>query len=180
MRDVLTLRYLHGHGVDCTFAGEEARSPWRRWFHHCTFYGFALCFASTSVAALYHWLGWPAPYPYLSVPVLLGTAGGAGLVVGPAGLYWLGRRRDDATRDPEQVPLERGFILLLVLTSVSGLALLGFRHTSLMPILLVIHLGVVMTLFVTLPYGKFVHGIYRAAALLQHARESRTGGVTTD
>ena len=172
VRDVLTLRYLHGHGRDCTFAGEEARSPWRRWFHHCTFYGFLLCFAATSVAAVYHWLGWPAPYPYLSVPVLLGSAGGVGLVVGPAGLYWLGRTRDSATADPEQRPLDRGLVLLLMLSSFTGLGLLAFRHADAMPLLLIVHLGVVLALFVTLPYGKFVHGLYRAAALVQFRSES--------
>ena len=88
-RDVLTLRHLHGGGVDCTSA-EEQRAPLRRWFHHCTFYGFLLCFASTSVAALYHSVfGWLAPYAYASLPVLLGMAGGAGLLVGPAGLLML-------------------------------------------------------------------------------------------
>jgi hypothetical protein len=29
----------------------------------------------------------------------------------------------------------------------------------------------VLALFVTLPYGKFVHGIYRAAALAKYAAE---------
>ena len=58
LRDLLTLRHLHTTGVDCT-SGEETRSPWRRWFHHCTFYGFLLCFASTSVAAIYDGVfGW--------------------------------------------------------------------------------------------------------------------------
>ncbi len=49
LRDALTLRHLHATGVDCTSA-EETRSLWRRRFHHWTFYGFMLCFASTSVA----------------------------------------------------------------------------------------------------------------------------------
>ena len=40
-----------------------------------------------------------------------------------------------------------------------------------MGMLLVVHLGVVLALFVTLPYGKFVHGLYRAAALIKHALE---------
>ena len=51
LRDVLTLRHLQGGGVDCTSA-EERRAPLRRWFHHCTFYGFGLCFASTTVTWL--------------------------------------------------------------------------------------------------------------------------------
>ena len=65
-------------GADCTSDVEE-RSPWRRWFHHCTFYGFALCFASTTVAAVYHVVfGWRAPYAYTSLPVVLGTPAASG------------------------------------------------------------------------------------------------------
>jgi citrate/tricarballylate utilization protein len=42
-----------------------------------------------------------------------------------------------------------------------------------MGILLALHLGVVLALFLTMPYGKFVHGLYRFAALLRYARERR-------
>ena len=179
LRDVLTLRNLHAHGADCT-EREEARPAWRRRFHHCTFYGFLLCFASTSVAAIYHlFFGWEAPYAYTSVPVALGTAGGVGMVVGPAGLYWIGRRRDPAAGDPTQQPSDRAFLLLLLLTSATGLALLAWRATTMMPALLVVHLGVVLALFLTLPYGKFVHGIYRTAALVRHRAESDRP-LTTD
>jgi citrate/tricarballylate utilization protein len=173
LRDALTLKNLHGHGADCTYGGEESRSSLRRWFHHCTFYGFALCFAATSVAAMYHWLGWPAPYGYGSLPVILGTAGGFGLLIGPAGLYSIGRLRDPAAADSAHRNLEHGLIILLFLSSLTGLALLVFRETPAMAYLLIVHLGVVLALFLTLPYGKFVHGLYRTAALVKHAQESR-------
>ncbi len=173
LRDVLTLRHLQGGGVDCTSA-EEQRAPLRRWFHHCTFYGFLLCFASTSVAALYHIVfGWLAPYPYASLPVLLGMAGGAGLLIGPAGLLMLRGRRDPSLSDPNQRGLDESFIALLFLTSLTGFLLLGFRERAAMSAVLVVHLGAVLALFVTLPYGKFVHGIYRTAALIHYAMESR-------
>jgi citrate/tricarballylate utilization protein len=42
-----------------------------------------------------------------------------------------------------------------------------------MPLLLAVHLGVVMALFATLPYGKFAHGIFRTAALLKSNVEKR-------
>jgi citrate/tricarballylate utilization protein len=60
---------------------------------------------------------------------------------------------------------------MLFLTSVTGLALLLWRETSAMGPLLAIHIGFVFALFITLPYGKFVHGIYRFVALVRYARE---------
>jgi citrate/tricarballylate utilization protein len=159
--DALTLKYLDGERAQARF-----------WFHHFTFYGFLLCFASTTVAAIYHYaFGWRAPYEYSSVPVVLGTLGGIGLVIGTAGLFWLKLRRDAATRDPGQDRMGFTFIALLFFTSATGLLLLGLRETSWMPPLLAVHLAVVLAFFATLPYGKFVHGIYRLAALLRYSLE---------
>ena len=172
--DTLRLKYLDGgHGQGCNEA-DDAFSLWRRRFHHFTFYGFLLCFASTSVATLYHYIfGWTAPYALTSLPVLLGTAGGIGLLIGPAGLLWLNLGRHPLHGDEAQKPMDRGFIALLLLTSSSGIALLAWRDTGAMALLLALHLGVVMAFFLTLPYGKFAHGIYRAAALLKWAIEKR-------
>jgi citrate/tricarballylate utilization protein len=166
IRDALTLRHLHATGEDCT-SDVEVRTPWRRYFHHCTFYGFALCMASTTVAAIYHLLGWRAPYAAVSAPVILGTIGGLGLLAGPLGLLTQWRRRDPELRDKSQAPLDISFIVMLLMTSVTGLLLLALRRQPAMPALLVIHLGFVLALFVTLPYGKFVHGIYRTVALMK-------------
>jgi citrate/tricarballylate utilization protein len=170
----LSLKYLDGgHGDGCNDE-DDRYTLRRRRFHHLTFYGFMLCFASTSVATLYHYVfGWVAPYPVTSLPVVLGTVGGIGLLVGPAGLLWLNLRRDPAHGDTAQRPMDRGFIALLFLTSITGLALLAWRDTGAMAVLLAVHLGVVMALFLTLPYGKFAHAVYRCAALLKFAIEKR-------
>jgi citrate/tricarballylate utilization protein len=45
------------------------------------------------------------------------------------------------------------------------------RDRVVMGYLLTVHLGAVLALFVTLPYGKFVHGFYRTAALVKYAGE---------
>jgi citrate/tricarballylate utilization protein len=173
-RNVLALTYLDGgHGDGCNESDDRFTLARRR-FHHFTFYGFMLCFASTSVATLYHYLlDLHAPYALTSLPVLLGTAGGIGLLIGPAGLLWLNLRRDPAAGDVAQRPMDRGFISLLLLTSGTGLALMAWRDSGAMALLLAVHLGVVMALFATLPYGKFAHGIYRSAALLKSAIEKR-------
>jgi citrate/tricarballylate utilization protein len=173
-KDVLKLKYLGGgHGEGCNNE-DDAWTLWRKRAHHATFYGFMLCFASTSVATVYHYVfKWQAPYALTSLPVLLGTLGGIGLLIGPAGLLWLNLRRDPNTADLTQKPMDLGFIALLFLTSLTGLALMLWRDTAFLALLLAVHLGVVMALFVTLPYGKFAHGIFRSAALLKWAIEKR-------
>ena len=172
LRSIMTLEYLSSGGVGCTYP-DARHSMARRWFHHCTYYGFLLCFASTSIAAIYHVVfGWRAPYAYSSAPVVLGTIGGVGLMVGPLGLLALRRRRDPHMTDPAQRGLDESFIVMLCMTSVTGLLLLGFREQPAMPALLVVHLGFVLGLFLTLPYGKFVHGLYRMAALLRFSAEA--------
>ncbi len=174
LHDVASLKYLGGgHGQGCNEADDKF-TLWRRRFHHFTFYGFMLCFAATCVATLYHYLlGLHAPYPLTSLPVLLGTVGGIGLLIGPAGLLWLNLRRNPQHGDAAQRPMDRGFIVLLLLVSATGLALLALRDTRFMGLWLAIHLGTVMALFLTLPYGKFAHGIFRSAALLKNAIEKR-------
>ncbi|MCC6472821.1 MAG: tricarballylate utilization 4Fe-4S protein TcuB [Burkholderiales bacterium] len=178
LKDALSLKYLDGNGaVGCTYPGERS-SQARRWFHHLSFYGFLLCFAATVTGTVYHYgFGWVAPYGYASLPVLLGTAGGLGLIAGPAGLAWLKLRRDPATANPEQTGMDTAFLALLVLASLSGLALLAWRETAAMALLLCAHLGVVLALFLVLPCGRFVHGVYRFAALAKYALEQRRPGL---
>lgn len=173
-KSVLTLKYLDGGHKDGCNNEDDAFTLWRRRFHHFTFYGFMLCFASTSVATLMHYLfAMEAPYPLLSPPVILGTLGGIGLLIGPAGLFWLNIRRNPMQTDETQKAMDRGFIALLFFISLTGLALLAFRQTAAMPLLLAVHLGFVMGFFLTLPYSKFAHGFFRGAALLKYAIERR-------
>ena len=171
--DVLQLKYLGGGGDGCTYP-DERPSHARRWFHHFTFYGFMLCFAATCVATVYHYaLGWPAPYLFWSAPVVLGTLGGIGLLIGPAGLLWLRTRRDPALSASREGGMDVAFLLLLLLTALSGLALLVAREWPGMAFVLAVHLAIVMALFLTLPYGKFVHAVYRFAALVRYHLERK-------
>jgi citrate/tricarballylate utilization protein len=173
VKDAGRLRYLDGGQGGCATTDDRLDDR-RKHYHHATFYGFMLCFASTSVATLYHYLlGREAPYPWYDLPVLLGIVGGVGLIVGPAGLLAAKWRRDPALVDTTNFGMDVAFLAMLFLTSVTGLALLGLRNTPAMGMLLAVHLGVVFSLFLTMPYGKFVHGIYRLLALVRYADESR-------
>ena len=172
--DALRLKYLGGgHGDGCNNE-DDAFSLARKRAHHLTFYGFMLCFAATSVATIYHYvLNLPAPYDFTSLPKILGTVGGISLTLGTLSLWRLNLARDPNHGDAQQRSMDRGFIALLFFISVTGLALMLSKNTAAMPVLLAVHLGMVMALFLTLPYGKFAHGIFRTAALLRFAVEKR-------
>ncbi len=171
--DAFSLRYLGGGGDGCNYP-DAAFSHARRWFHHLVFYGFLLDLASTTVAAIYdHVLGWIAPYPLQSWPVVLGTAGGVMLVAGTSGLLYLKWRSDTEPAEPRMVSMDIAFLVALLLTSLTGLLLLALRETPAMGTAMVVHLGVVAALFITLPYGKFAHLFYRYAALIRNSIEQR-------
>ena len=173
IRDAGSLRYLDGGGIGC-YNHDERPNDRRRFCHHLTFYGFALCFASTCVATLYHYLlAREAPYPWWDLPVVLGTVGGVGLIFGPLGLMIAKLRRDPIMVDEQRLGMDFAFLAMLFATSLTGLLLLVLRATGAMPLLLALHLGVVFALFLTMPYGKFVHGLYRFAALVRYAKEHR-------
>jgi len=172
LKDALSLKYLAGSGHGCNYP-DERFSHIRRWLHHFTFYGFMLCLAATTVAAYYdHFLNWKAPYPFWSWPVVLGTAGGVALLIGTAGLLYLKKTMDSAPAAPAAFSMDIGFLLLLFLVSLTGLLLLIFRETAAMGILMTVHLGLVVALFAAMPYGKFIHAVYRYAALVRNAIEA--------
>ena len=169
--DALRLRYLEGGGHGCNYP-DDRFSMIRRYFHHAVFYGFALCLASTTIAAVYdHFLHRPAPYPFWSWPVVLGTLGGVALLVGTGGLLYLKAQMDRAPAAPRAFGMDVGFTVLLFMTSLTGLLLLVLRATPAMGTLLAVHLGMVVGLFITMPYGKFIHAVYRCAALVRNAIE---------
>jgi citrate/tricarballylate utilization protein len=174
LSDAGRLRYLDGGKGGC--GDEEETGPDRRkLYHHATFYGFFLCFLSTAVATIYHYaFGWEAPYAWYDLPVVLGTVGGIGLVVGPVGLLISKAQRPARLRDEARKGMDVAFLVMLFLTGLSGLALLVLRATPIMGSLLLLHLGIVFGLFATMPYGKFVHGIYRYLALVRYAKERKT------
>ena len=166
-----------GNGAGCPGA-DDRNSLARRYFHHLTFYGFMLCFASTSMGTIYHYVfGREAPYGYFELPVVLGTVGGVMLCIGTAGLWHLKRKMEPAVRTLTSLGMDYAFIWLLFWVSATGLILLALRESSYMGLTLAIHLGLVYAFFLVLPFSKFVHGLYRFEALLADAGEKRRSAV---
>src|SRR5699024_2277610 len=140
--DTVTLRYLHGGGPGCT-GDTEHPDGHRRWYHHATAYGFLFCFASTSLGTICHYAGYVAPYALWHPVVILGTLGGMGLTIGPIGLLKAHPHLVENLRRLEDIGLV--FLVTLLATALSGLAVLVLRATPLMNPALMIHLGIVAT-----------------------------------
>jgi len=175
--DAAALRYLSGGGHGCNDR-DDSFSGVRRWLHHAMAYGFLSCFAATCVATIYHhFFGWIAPYPLLSIPVVLGMLGGIGLLIGTLGLLIVKAVRDPTPGAREMRGADAALLVLLALVAATGLALLTLRDGGAMGTLLTIHLALVLALFVALPYSKFVHGVYRLGALVHYAAEASVAGA---
>ena len=171
MADALSLSYLKGGGPGCYYPKERPSSV-RRIYHSLTAWGFLSALVSTSLAAVYqdgfHWL---PPFPLTSAPVVFGTAGGVAMIIGTLGLIWFKLKSDNVPAGTLAPGMDYMFLVMLCLTSLSGLSTLVFRATSAMGSILVMHLGLVAALFITAPYGKFVHLVYRFLALVKYRTE---------
>jgi citrate/tricarballylate utilization protein len=171
--DAAILRFMAGGGRDCNYP-DERPSNTRRLLHSLVFGGFLLAFASTVSAAVYQdIIGILPPYPVLSIPVVLGTVGGTAMIGGSIGLLWQKHRSDPEPATERMQQIDIRFTVMLLLVNVSGMLLLVVRETPLMGLTLDIHLGLLAGLFLTMPYGKFVHFVYRYLALIRYRTEHR-------
>lgn len=163
-----TLRYLRGGGEDCYYPDETTPSPARRHLHAMVAYGFGLCLVSTiSAAVMQDFLGWDPPYDWNSVPVVTGTIGGIGLLVGCAGLLRLKARSAEVVSFAQMTVKDYGLLTALGFLALSGLATLLTRSTPAYGIVFLVHLSTVMLSFAVAPYSKFMHLVYRFAALVR-------------
>jgi len=172
LSDILTLRHLDGSelGHGCTHMDDHFGHS-RRWFHQATIFGFIFTLISTSIAAVYeHIFGLSSPYAYTSLPVIFGILGGILIIIGTIGLVSIKIKADPAPNAKQLLGMDYLFIILLFLVSISGLILLGMRETVWMPLFLYLHLSFVLAFFISIPYNKFVHALYRLGALLIYAK----------
>lgn len=112
----------------------------------------------------------PVDGPMLADVVVVG---GVLLSVGTALLFWLKLRADPELGVKTATMAEYVFIALLFLVSTSGLLLYGFSGTVFAGFWLIIHLALVATFFLSIPYSKMVHGFFRMASLCREAQLKR-------
>ena len=163
-----TLRYLRGGGEGCYYPEDDVPSAGRRHLHAMVMYGFALCVLSTTAAAVMQdGFAIEPPYDVLSVPVVAGTLGGLGLVLGCAGLLLLKARSSRVTSFAQMTVKDYGLLVALEFLALSGLLTLFLRHTPAFGVVYLVHLAAVALSFGAAPYSKFVHLLYRFLALVR-------------
>ncbi len=173
MGAVLGLRYLKGGGPGC-FYPDERPSSVRRFYHSLTFWGLTSDFISTTLAFVYqdvlHIL---PPYALTSAPVIFGAIGGVALLIGTGGLIYFKLQSDRAPAEPAASGMDYVFLVTLCLAALTGMLTLILRETSAMGSILVLHLASIAALFLSAPYGKFVHAVYRTLAVIRYEVEQR-------
>ncbi len=93
------------------------------------------------------------------------------MVVGTTALIRLKQVSDPRPATAGVVVKDYGFLTSLTIVAVTGFLLLALCTTPLIGITLAVHLGSLAILFLTMPYGKFVHFAYRYLALVQNRVE---------
>ncbi len=163
-----------GQGQGCNYESAERYTQLRRWAHQATMYGFILCFVSTTLGTIYHYVfDLPAPYTFFSLPKLFGVVGGLLLSLGTATLFVLKRQSDGDLGSSKRATGEYAFVVLLFLVSTTGLLLYASSGTVAASAWLIVHLAFIATFFITIPYSKMVHGFFRLAALCREAQIQR-------
>ncbi len=172
LADVAKMKDLAaGHGEGCNFEDEDRFSHARRYAHQAIMVGFLLCFASTSAGTVMHYgFDLHAPYGFWSLPKLLGIPGGILLTIGCVWMIALKRHSNRELGDTKAWGADMAFIALLGFVSASGLALYWLGGTSVLSVLLALHLGSVLSFFLLTPFTKMAHGFYRLAALIKNAQ----------
>jgi citrate/tricarballylate utilization protein len=127
---------------------------------------------STTVAFIYQdLLHLLPPYRLFSVPVVLGSIGGIAMMIGVAGLISIKLKSNPQPSAQQATRMDYAFLVTLGVVALSGMLTLAFRETKALGTMLILHLALVAALFITAPYGKFVHMVYRCLALVRYHLE---------
>jgi quinone-modifying oxidoreductase subunit QmoC len=151
--------------------GSCGTARFRRLGHLLLFWGFVGAAVTSGLLIIAIYIqGYELPLPLLHPYKLLGNISAVALVVG-AGIL-VTARLSDGQRAGASTPFDSFFTTVVVLVIATGVLveLARLFAPGVPPVagvaLYVLHLGVVTTLFLTFPYSKFAHMLYRTLAMV--------------
>jgi len=152
----------------------------RRWAHFSLLWGFVGAAVTSGLLIVAMYISrTPLPLAQIHPYKILGNVSAVLLLVGIVAM--LANRRGDRKRAGAMRPFDRFFLAIVVLVIITGvLAEVGaFVMAPVLAVgIYVVHLGSVLCLFLTFPYSKFAHMVYRTLALV-HERMSAPGAATS-
>lgn len=154
--------------------GSCETSSSRRWAHFCVLWGFlGAAFASGLLVISLYITKDPLPLAQMHPYKIIGNISMVLLVVG--GLWLFFTRLTQPVKAGASRAYDTFFLSIVVTVILSGaLTELGaFVFPPLVAsIIYVIHLGAILTMFLTVPFSKFAHMIYRTLAMV-HERAAQ-------
>jgi quinone-modifying oxidoreductase subunit QmoC len=187
---VVTDIALHRKFSDCA-----GGIPKRQWGHFLVMWGFigAAITSGFAVVFLYadtppfSWffalpffedIGYPVPITHWNK--WLGNISALLLVVGGILLFVNRLKREDKLVG-QTTAFDRFFLWLVLAVIATGVFTEVFRFIGVDPMIgfavYIVHLGVVLSLFLTLPYSKFAHIVYRTLAMVHQRMVPATAGA---
>jgi len=165
--------------IHTRFAECDRGVPKRRWGHFLLMWGFVGAAVTSGFAVLYlykdtvflSWLhlGHPYPVPLDHWVKWLGNLSAVLLVLGGILLY----ANRLATADKlvgATTGFDRFFLYTVLGVIATGVLTEAFRFLAVPPVaaavVYLLHLGIVLTLFLSFPYSKFAHLVYRTLAMV--------------
>ena len=155
--------------------------PKRRWGHFLLMWGFVGAAVTSGFAVVYLYkeyipFSWimSADAPTYPVPIVhwvkwLGNISAVALVIGGV-LLFVNRLAKEDKLIGVTTAFDRFFLWLVLGVIGTGVFTEAFRFVATPPVVAcfvyVLHLGVVLCLFLTLPYSKFAHIVYRTLAMV--------------
>jgi quinone-modifying oxidoreductase subunit QmoC len=140
----------------------------RRIGHLTLVWGFIGAAVTSGLLVIWMYgLGWDLPVRQGHWIKILGNISAALLVVGGAVLVW-GRLKKNGALG-RTTAFDSFFLTVVVLVIVTGVLIEVLRLADAVALgcwIYVLHLGVVLCLFLTLPYSKFAHLLYRTLAMV--------------
>ncbi len=157
------------------FASCDHGVPKRRWGHFLVMWGFVGAAVTSGILVIYMYGFHLYPLPLDHWVKWLGNISAVILVVG--GVLLFANRLKIGDKLVGQTTASDRFFLMTVLGVIgTGVLTEGLRFVAIPPVvpcaIYVLHLGAVLTLFITLPYSKFAHILYRTLAMT-HERMTR-------
>lgn len=145
-------------------------NSWRATPHKMLLFGFIILFITTgTVFILADFLGMHTPWNPFTHPVKwLGYIGGILLLYGVIGLI-TGRNKAELENSLKTSYSDSFLLWLILLVGITGFAIVVFRTIpvlyNLTGIVYLVHLITVFLLFLSIPYSKFSHLVFRTTAV---------------